>query len=150
MSGVEHPDVPGWWGERSWTAPGEPPSDFVVWAATDAGAPFAIAHAREVMMDAGELLQDYNYLTYAFGDPARPIVARHYLGDREVGVALPGDPPRDAHTAAATLPPEVLAWLRQRFEGVTVLTQAGYKAIWRATGADAQADVQLSDGGRHG
>lgn len=126
MSGVEHPDVPGWVGERSWTAPGEPPSDFVIWTATDVGAPFAIAHAREVMMDGGVLQQDYNYLTYCFGDSARPIVARHYLGDDEVGMIVPGDTPTSPADAATRLPPDVMAWLRQRFGRVTVLTRDGY------------------------
>lgn len=128
MSRVPHPTVPGWLGEAASVMRTDP--QFVTWTATDAGAPTAISHARELMREADDWVQDYNYLVYRFGDGADAVVARHYLGDdRRVSVFLPG-PPAPFEQACAALPPAVLGWLQQRFATVQVLTNEGYRAVW--------------------
>lgn len=133
MNKVDHPFVPGWQGDRSWTAPGEPPSAFVTFEAGDLGAPFRIAHGRDMMFDHGELVQDYNFLDYFFGDPAAPVRARHYLGERSVAVYLPGLP-EDANLAQAraAFPEDALRYLRRRFHAIEVLTGEGYCELWTA------------------
>jgi hypothetical protein len=106
----------------------DPPA--AVWTATDIGAPFAIEHARKLLMEGDAIENDYNYLLYRFGDPAAPLVARHYLGEAHVSLVLPGPTqPRSGAEASARIPPAVLGWLRQRFEAVQVLTAAGYDTI---------------------
>ncbi|MCH7861889.1 hypothetical protein ACQKOH_21645 [Sphingomonas sp. NPDC092331] len=131
MSKVDHPFVPGWQGMAGWTAPGEPPSPFLSFEAGDLGAPFRITHGRDMMFDHGELVQDYNFLDYFFGDPAAPVRARHYLGERSVAAYLPGLP-EDANLAQAraAFPEDVLRYLQRRFNAVEVLTGEGYCELW--------------------
>ena len=127
---VECPLVPGWWAERSWTEPGQTPSDFIVWTTDDDVEPYRMAHNRDLMMDGGELVQDYDFIDYWFGDPVAPITARHYLGSHEVSVVLP-----DRRSAQATVPPPVLRYLQRRFAEVKLLTTAGYVTVWAAPGS---------------
>ncbi|MFS2109590.1 hypothetical protein ACCC88_07880 [Sphingomonas sp. Sphisp140] len=133
MSDANHPYVPGWQGERGWTAPGEQPSGFLSFEAGDLGAPFRIEHGRDMMYDHGELQQDYNFIDYLFGDPAEPVHARHYLGDRHVSVDLPSlRTDATLAQARAVFPDDILRYLQRRFDTVEVLTGEGYRELWTA------------------
>ena len=129
--GVEHPYVPAWEGQRAWTPPGEPPSPSVSFEAGELGAPFSITHHREMMFDADELTQDYNYIDYHFGSPDAPIRARHYLLENRISLALPvvhGD----VEEGGRHVPADILAYLQRRFDMVELLTQGGYQQLWSA------------------
>ncbi|ATY33759.1 hypothetical protein [Sphingomonas psychrotolerans] len=131
MSGADHPFVPEWKGERSWSAPGELPSTFVVFEAGDLGAPFRIEHGRDMMFNDGELEQDYNFIDYFFGDPDAPIRARHYLHDEHVSVVLPSLPSNvTLAQVGAFFPSDTLQYLQRRFASVQVLTAEGYSELW--------------------
>lgn len=128
---IPHPDVPQWLGERSWTAPGEPVSQFVVWDTEADQQPFKMAHNRDLMVDAGQIAQDYNFIDYWFGDPAAPVTARYYLGDDEISVDLPsGDRSLTLVEAKAAFPRDVLLYLQKRFGTIRVLVDTGYEVIW--------------------
>ena len=86
---VAHPWIPGWVGERSWTPPGDEPSDFISFDTRNEAQPYKIAHNRDMMFSGSRLEQDYNFIDYFFGDPGEPIRARYYLLDDEVSVAMP-------------------------------------------------------------
>lgn len=109
-----------------------PASGFAVCEAVVEGGPFSITHSREVLVEEGLLQQDYNYLTYHFGNPATPTVARHYLGDREVSVIPASGAAATLDQARDLLPREVVVWLRQRFAIGRVLTHEGYEKLWQA------------------
>jgi hypothetical protein len=126
-----HPWIQDWLGERSWSAPGDAQSEFVVFETQGDTAPFKIVHDRDMMFDHGALVQDYNFIDYFFGDPAQPIRARHYLGDDHISVSYESDvPAKTKEQAERHLPAEVLAYLRHRFSRIDVMMADGYKEIW--------------------
>jgi hypothetical protein len=125
---VPHPFIPDWSGERSWTAPGEPLSDFITFQTDGDIEPFRISHDRDMMFDGGALVQDYNFIDYFFGDPKHPICGRHYIGDSHVSISFAGSVPLEAtpQSAASHVPHEVLRYFRRRFPSVSILTAEGY------------------------
>jgi hypothetical protein len=128
---VPHPWITDWLGERSWSAPGEAPSEFLVFDTQGDSAPFKIVHDRDMMFDHGALVQDYNFIDYFFGDPEKPIRARHYLGDDHISVSYAGDTPAKTKEAAKRHVPEaVLAYLQHRFNRIDVMMAEGYQEIW--------------------
>jgi hypothetical protein len=128
---VPHPWIADWLGERSWSAPGEPQSEFLVFDTEADCQPFKIIHDRDMMFDHGALVQDYNFIDYFFGDEAKPIRARHYLGDDHVSVSYESNvPAKTTAEAASHLPAEVLAYLQHRFNRIDVLMAEGYQEIW--------------------
>lgn len=130
---VPYPGVPLWMGERSWTMPGEPPSEFVVWDTIDDEQPYRMAHNRDLMMNHGIVEQDYNFIDYWFGDPADPVTARYYLGAAEISVALSANgAPMSLADARMALPPAILLYLQKRFETIRVLVATGYEILWTA------------------
>lgn len=129
---VEHASIPGWFGERGWSAPGEPPSDFVAWGTEDEEQPYKMAHNRDLMMSGDQVEQDYNFIDYWFGDPALPVLARHYLDDRHVSVELPIEEGQSLsiNEAKEAFPNQVLSYLQRRFDSIEVLVDTGYQTIW--------------------
>lgn len=133
ISKVPHPDVPAWLGEGSWTAPGDPVSDYVTWDTVNDEQPFRMAHNRDLIVNGGQVEQDYNFIDYWFGDPDQPVRARHYLSDWDVSIILPqhGEAALPVEQAKAAVPPNVLLYLQKRFGAIRVLADSGYETIWR-------------------
>ena len=129
---IAHPEVPCWSGERSWTAPGEPISDTVSYDTRGDARPFLITHKRDQLRDGQEVVQDYNFIDYWFGDPASPLHARHYLRDDGVFVTLPHEAGEKLtlDEVRARFPSDVLCYLQKRFDRIEVLLQDGYQEIW--------------------
>jgi hypothetical protein len=89
-----------------------------------------MSHHRDHFIDGDELVQDYNFIDYEFGDPARPLRARHYLNEDSVFVDLPGERPATLALAQAAFPPDLLCYFQKRFPVIEVLVADGYKEIW--------------------
>ena len=118
-----HPLIPDWHADGAGN-----------FEATDHHLPFKIEHGRDMIYlgrDAPE--QDYNFIDYYFGDAAKPVTARHYLGpyraSLEVYVDLSeyGDP-QNAEAAQRAMPAGMLAYLQKRFDEITY----GDIEIWSA------------------
>lgn len=128
---VRHPQISCWMGNRSWTAEGEPLSEFVVYDTDNENLPFRIQHNRDQIRDGDELTQDYNFIDYFFGDPSDPTHARHYLLDDHVSVDLPTASKVIAlQDARKAFPPDILCYLQKRFPKIKVLVAEGYKELW--------------------
>lgn len=128
---VHHPWIEGWKGEPSWSAPGEPMSEFVVFDTQGDSQPFRVTHDRDMMFDHGDCVQDYNFIDYFFGPEDQPIRCRHYLGDDHVSVFLPLEGvPKTSAEVTQRLPVDVLNYLRRRFQRVQVMMVDGYREIW--------------------
>ncbi|HEX8192751.1 MAG TPA: hypothetical protein VF552_07600, partial [Allosphingosinicella sp.] len=59
---VPHPEIPCWTGHRSWTAPGEPPSEFVSYDTEAEALAVTIEHRRDHFRLRGEVQENYNFL----------------------------------------------------------------------------------------
>lgn len=130
---VDHPFIPDWHGDATWSAPGAQPAKFVTFEAGAVGAPFRIEHGRDMMFDAGSLVQDYNFIDYWFGTPDGPVHARYYLHDDHISVDLPAIAAFGTlDNARAAFPTDTLNYLQWRFGAILVLTQEGYKELWTA------------------
>ena len=129
---VRHPEVPCWSGQRTWTAPGAPPSEMVTYDTEGEAAPFLITHNRDEIRQGAQLQQDYNFIDYWFGNPAFPVRARHYLRADGVSVSLPaGDGQQwTLEAARSALPPEILCYLQKRFDRIEILVEDGYAELW--------------------
>jgi hypothetical protein len=129
---VPHSEINCWTGERVWTSPEDVSSNSVSWRTGDVEQPYSITHNRDLIVDVSGVVQDYNYISYWFGDPDDPIQARYYLGEREVNVIVPmPDVERPTlNDAQNSLPAEVLCYLQRRFEQVDVLVDSGYVELW--------------------
>lgn len=95
--------------------------------------PFLITHNRDHIRQNAEVVQDYNFIDYWFGDPAHPIRARYYLRDDEsVLVDLPGDAGErfSLEEIRSRFPSDVLCYLQRRFDRITVLVDGGYEELW--------------------
>ena len=110
---VPHPQVKEWLGESAGNNP-----EFVVWDTNDGLNP-TITHDRDLMMDDGQIEQDYRFLDYDFGI----IKARAYL-----------DYPELVHVELGSqraLPADVALYLKSRFAEIKVMGQEGYETIWK-------------------
>jgi hypothetical protein len=70
--------------------------------------PLSIKHARDTIIVAGKVEQDYRFLTYQFKAEGGEVEARMYLDDPwSVSIITP--------VVGSTLPVDVLAYLQKRF-----------------------------------
>ncbi len=120
-----HPDISEWLSESSASDDGRFKSWSTLGEKTDGEiAPFAITHDREFMMDGDEVTQDYNFLTYLFGNQKNPTQARAYVDEIwEVGVIPP--------EGKSVVPKGVMHYLKKRFRRITVLGEQGYQTVWQ-------------------
>lgn len=131
---IPHPDIPCWAGERTWTAPGEPASDSVVYDTDAESLAVTIEHSRDHFRERGAVQENYNFLDYRF--PSRPDVrARVYLPFWEaVLVSVEGE--RTITSLAAlrrAVGDEVICYLQKRFERIeTPSGNSGYQPVWEA------------------
>jgi hypothetical protein len=90
----------------------------------DDDLPVSITHARDTIIFAGRVEQDYRFLTYRFAGEGVEVEARMYLDDPwTVSVSLP--------VVGTAIPPQVLAYLQKRFNLVRQLGGPdGYNEIW--------------------
>ena len=116
---LPHPDVPEWLSEPTWSSDGE----FKTWTTEGDGTPFAMRHDRDFMMRGEQVEQDYNFITYFFGDPEKPVQARIYLDDPSAVSVIPVD-------QASCIPDEVMLFLKKRFRKISVLGDEGYTRVW--------------------
>ena len=131
---VPHPDIPCWTGERSWTGPGEPVSEFVSYDTDAEPLAVTIEHRRDHFRERGGVRENYNFLDYRF--PSRPGVrARAYLPFGEA-VLVSVDDLRTITSLAAlrrVAGDEVVCYLQKRFERIeTPSGNRGYQPVWQA------------------
>ncbi|MBX3563339.1 MAG: hypothetical protein KF730_02065 [Sphingomonas sp.] len=95
-------------------------------------SPYLITHNRDLLFKGDQVEQDYNFIDYWFGEPARPIHARHYLRDERVTVDLPTPEgvSMSLDQLRAAFPPEILCYLQKRFDQIEVRTDDGYVELW--------------------
>jgi hypothetical protein len=131
-----HPKIPGWIGERGWSAEGEPPSTLVSFVTEADLEPFKITHNRDILYLEGRLQQDYNFIDYYFGVEGDPLTARYYLGDEDVKItpSPTNDIPGNIDVASALIDPAVLSYFQKRFRQISVMTSEGYEPLWSADG----------------
>jgi len=130
---VQHPEVPCWTAVRTWTAPGERPSDFVIFRTESEAVAVTIVHNRDHFRDRGAVVQNYNFLDYRFS--SRPALrVRVYLDNPStVFVDSPGSRIRGLADLRAAAGDEIVCYLQKRFESIEVLSDDhGYRPAWRA------------------
>jgi hypothetical protein len=90
----------------------------------DDDLPLSIAHSRDTIIFAGKVEQDYRFLTYRFKAAGGDVEARMYLDDPwTVSITAP--------MLVTTLPPDVLGYLKKRFNLIKQLGGPdGYIEIW--------------------
>lgn len=99
----------------------------MTWVDEDAIAPLRIEHRCEALFDGDQLEEVYNYLLYEFGAGGRTYWARAYLD--EIGtVSLYGPSASQGSRKRLKEPiaPEILAYLRRRFQTIQILENDGY------------------------
>jgi hypothetical protein len=130
---VAHPDIPCWTGERTWSAPGEPPSDVTVFEAGRDPPGVTIEHKRDHIRRGANLEQDYNFLDYRFA--ALPqLRARVYL-DEPGRVQVSFEDGRRVRSLAALRRHAghgAVCYLQKRFRVIEAFHgEAGPRAIWQ-------------------
>jgi hypothetical protein len=93
----------------------------------DDDLPLSITHARDTIIFAGKVEQDYRFLTYRFKAASGNVEARMYLDDPwTVSIIEP--------LMSVPLPADVLAYLQKRFRLIQQLGGPdGYAEIWSRT-----------------
>lgn len=130
---VAHPEVPCWTGERTWTAQGERPSEFVVFDTRGDATGVMIEHNRDHFRERGHVVQDYNFLDYRFlGRPELQV--RVYLHDPSTVMVAAGGASIDTlGELRAAAGDEVVCYLQKRFGVIETLRHdVGYRPLWRA------------------
>jgi hypothetical protein len=90
----------------------------------DDDLPLSITHARDTIIFAGKVEQDYRFLIYRFKAEGSDVEARMYLDEPwTVSITTP--------VFDTAVPPDVLAYLKKRFNLVRQLGGPdGYADIW--------------------
>jgi hypothetical protein len=130
---VPHTGVPCWTGERTWSAPGEPPSNFVAFDTERDAVAVNIDHNRDQYRDRGAIAQDYNFLDYRFA--SRPaLYVRVYLDNPSTVLVHDGTTQiRALADLRAAAGDEIVCYLQKRFEAIETPTEnRGYQPVWRA------------------
>ena len=131
---VPHPDIPCWTGTRNWTAPGEPPSAFVIWGTAPSPIEVTIEHHRDHIRNRGAVEQDYNFLSYRFPSSAA-VDARVYLDNPgTVMVMVRGSGSiRSLARLREAAGADIVCYLQQRFHVIEAWSgNRGYQPVWRA------------------
>ena len=129
---IPHPEVACWIGERTWTVPGEPPSDFVSFDTEGESVAVTIQHNRDQFRDGPAIAQNYNFLDYRFA--SRPTLhVRVYLDDPStVLVDNGGSRIRALADLRAAAGDEILCYLQKRFDAIEAPSDdRGYQPLWR-------------------